>query len=113
MLTDVQHFAPNEITVKTVDRDVIVIAKHAERLDEHGSISREFTRRYELPEGFDPKDVHSSISSDGVLIIKAPPVGKPGENVRHIQIQHTGIPHPIKVTGNKVNVEKTADKGTN
>ncbi|KAJ6640738.1 Protein lethal(2)essential for life, partial [Pseudolycoriella hygida] len=36
---DVQQFAPNEISVKTVDNDIVVEAKHEERQDEHGYIS--------------------------------------------------------------------------
>jgi len=98
---DIQHFAPNEISVRVEDRNVVIEAKHPERLDEFGAISREFKRRYELPEGFDPKDITSSISSDGVLIVRAPPAAKPGENVRHVQIHHTGIPHIRSVRVNK------------
>lgn len=92
VLLDVQHFSPNEISVKTVDNTIIVEAKHEERKDEHGLISRQFTRRYQLPDGFDTKDVISTISSDGILTIKAPPTNPAieGESVRHVQIQQTG-----------------------
>nr|XP_034836754.1 uncharacterized protein LOC117993118 [Maniola hyperantus] len=37
---DVQHFAPEEISVKTADGYVTIEAKHEEKKDEHGSISR-------------------------------------------------------------------------
>jgi len=92
---DVQHFAPNEISVKTVDNSIIVEAKHEEQKDEQGYISRQFTRRYDLPEGFNVKDVVSSISSDGVLTIKAPPAQPAAVegDVRQIQIQQTGPAH--------------------
>lgn len=69
---DVQQFTPHEITVKTVNNSVVVEGKHDERQDEHGYISRHFVRRYVLPDDHDPKDVVSSLSSDGVLTIVAP-----------------------------------------
>jgi len=89
---DVQQFAPNEISVKTVDNSIIVEAKHEERQDEHGYVSRQFARRYTLPEGFNIKDVVTQLSSDGILTIKAPPEPKAleKENVRVLQIQQTG-----------------------
>jgi crystallin alpha B len=68
----VQQFSPDEITVKTVDNDVIVEAKHEEKKDEHGFISRHFVRRYVLPMSHDAIGVTSSLSSDGVLTITAP-----------------------------------------
>lgn len=89
---DVHQFAPNEITVKTIDNTVVVDAKHEERQDEHGYISRQFTRRYVLPKEFKIEDVVSQLSSDGVLSIKAPPPKalQDESNVRVLQIQHTG-----------------------
>ena len=92
---DVSHFTPNELTVKTVDRDVVVEGKHEEREDEHGFIQRHFIRKYSLPKGYDPKDVVSTISSDGVLTVKAPPpaIKAKNNNERIIQIQQTGPAH--------------------
>lgn len=89
---DVQQFTPEEILVKTVGKSIVVEAKHEERQDEHGSISREFTRRYSLPPGFNIKDVVTQLSSDGILTIKAPPEAKALENedVRILQIEQTG-----------------------
>lgn len=69
---DVQQFAPSEITVKTVDNTIVVEGKHEEKQDEHGFISRQFVRRYVLSDEHDPKNVFSSLSSDGVLTITAP-----------------------------------------
>uniref|UniRef100_A0A182WJV3 SHSP domain-containing protein n=1 Tax=Anopheles minimus TaxID=112268 RepID=A0A182WJV3_9DIPT len=69
---DVQQFTPHEITVKTVNNSIVVEGKHEEKQDEHGYISRHFVRRYVLPDDHDPKDVISSLSSDGVLTIVAP-----------------------------------------
>lgn len=86
---DVQHFAPEEISVKTSDGYVVVEGKHEERKDDHGYISRQFKRRYALPEGCNPEAVESRLSSDGVLSVIAP---KHCENKdeRAIPITHTG-----------------------
>ncbi|RLU15937.1 hypothetical protein DMN91_011695 [Ooceraea biroi] len=72
VILDVQQFSPDEITVKTVDNHVIVEAKHEERQDEHGYISRHFVRRYLLPPSHDLANVNSTLSSDGILTITAP-----------------------------------------
>lgn len=88
----VKHFAPHEITVKTVDDTIVVEAKHEDRPDEHGHVSRHFRRTYHLPEGFDVKDVVSTISSDDILTVKVPPETSASkrQNVRHVQIHQTG-----------------------
>jgi len=97
---DVQHFQPNEISVKTENNSIVVHAKHEEKRDDHGIISREFTRRYELPKGFKVEDVTSSLSSDGILSIQAPHVTPAIEgNVRHVQIQQTG-PARLSISNN-------------
>lgn len=91
---DVHQFAPKEITVKTVGTSVIIEGKHEERPDEHGYIQRHFVRRYSLPETHDVDHVQTTLSSDGVLTVKAPlkkDAGKNGE--REVQIQHTGPVH--------------------
>ncbi|XP_031627125.1 heat shock protein beta-6-like [Contarinia nasturtii] len=86
---DVQHFLPNEITVSVENNSIVVHAKHEEKNDEHGFVSREFTRRYDLPQNFNPEDVVSNISSDGVLSIRAPPAS----SVHHIPIEQDGSTH--------------------
>ncbi|KAJ0171135.1 hypothetical protein K1T71_013334 [Dendrolimus kikuchii] len=87
---DVQHFKPEEITVKTADGYVIIEGKHEEKQDEHGFISRQFTRRYALPDNCDPDTVESRLSSDGVLTIIAPKVLAVGKNERAVPITQTG-----------------------
>lgn len=69
---DVQQFHPENLNVKVVDNTVVIDGKHEERQDEHGYISRQFTRRYVLPDSVDPATITSSLSSDGVLTISAP-----------------------------------------
>lgn len=90
---DVQHFAPEELSIKTVDGFLIVEAKHEERQDDHGFISRSFTRRYALPEGVKADLVTSRLSSDGVLSIVAPLKAPESSNERAVPIVQTG---PLK-----------------
>ncbi|CAG5100938.1 5'-cyclic phosphodiesterase 8 (Drosophila melanogaster) [Cotesia congregata] len=93
VILDVQQFSPDEIVVKTVDNNVIVEAKHEEKKDEHGYISRHFIRRYILPSCHDPLEVTSSLSSDGVLTITAPKkLLSPNSNERIVNIVKTGEP---------------------
>lgn len=69
---DVSHFIPEEITVKHEDGWITVEGKHDERPDDHGTVSRHFVRKYRLSEGHDADKVLSTISTDGVLTIRAP-----------------------------------------
>lgn len=91
VILDVQQFAPNEITVKCKDGCIIVEGKHEEKQDEHGFVSRQFVRRYMLPEDHDIEKVESSLSSDGVLTISAPRKGaKEISGERVVSITQTG-----------------------
>lgn len=93
VILDVQQFNPEEINVKVVDKCVVVEAKHEEKQDEHGWISRQFMRKYLIPEQCDIDQVSSSLSSDGVLSITAPRKDKPEiQNERSIKIERTGKP---------------------
>ncbi|XP_076289397.1 protein lethal(2)essential for life [Lasioglossum baleicum] len=93
VVLDVQQFKPDEISVKVVDKFVVVEGKHEEKQDEHGWISRQFTRRYLIPEQCNVDEVSSSLSSDGVLSITAPRKDKPNaQPERSISIQQTGKP---------------------
>lgn len=66
-----QDFKPEEITIKTCDGYIIVKGRHEERKDEYGYVSRQFVRRYAIPEGCCPESVESKLSSNGVLTITA------------------------------------------
>nr|ACF21815.1 small heat shock protein [Macrocentrus cingulum] len=93
VILDVQQFKPEEIDVKVVDKFVVVEAKHEEKPDEHGFISRQFIRKYMIPEQCNIDEVQSSLSSDGVLTITAPRKETPKvENERVVKIEHTGKP---------------------
>uniref|UniRef100_A0A8C5D804 Heat shock protein beta-1-like n=1 Tax=Gouania willdenowi TaxID=441366 RepID=A0A8C5D804_GOUWI len=72
---DVKHFSPEEITVTTKDGYLQISGTHEERLDEHGLVSRCFSRKYKLPQGVDLQHISSSLSQDGMLSIEAPVPG--------------------------------------
>lgn len=97
---DVHHFQPSEITVKTVDHTVVIEGCHEERDDGHGTVERRFIRKYSLPKEYEMATIHSSLSSDGVLTIKAPPPGLAG-NERHVPIAHTNLPAHMAVKDNQ------------
>ncbi|XP_061754242.1 heat shock protein beta-1 [Nerophis ophidion] len=69
---DVNHFSPEELVVKTMDGVVEITGKHDERKDEHGFVSRCFTRKYTLPQSANVEKVTSSLSPDGMLTVEAP-----------------------------------------
>uniref|UniRef100_S4RAL5 Crystallin alpha B n=1 Tax=Petromyzon marinus TaxID=7757 RepID=S4RAL5_PETMA len=69
---DVRHFSPTELSVRIVDDSIEVHAKHEERADEHGLVSREFLRRYRLPVGVQAESVTAALTTDGVLTLSAP-----------------------------------------
>uniref|UniRef100_A0A665U0G3 Heat shock protein beta-1-like n=1 Tax=Echeneis naucrates TaxID=173247 RepID=A0A665U0G3_ECHNA len=72
---DVNHFSPEEITITTKEGYLQISGDHQERHNEHGLVSRCFTRKYKLPEGVDLRHISSSLSGDGVLSIEAPVPG--------------------------------------
>lgn len=101
VILDVQQFKPEEINVKVADKCVVVEGKHEEKQDEHGWISRQFVRKYMIPEQCDIDQVSSSLSSDGVLTITAPRKDKAiQQNERMISIEQTGKP-AVKEAGEK------------
>ncbi|KAJ6663497.1 hypothetical protein lerEdw1_009576 [Lerista edwardsae] len=92
VLLDVKHFAPEELSVKVVGDHIEVHAKHEERPDEHGYISREFHRRYMIPKGVDPAAITSALSPDGILSITAPTVPSISSPERTIPISRQEKP---------------------
>lgn len=86
---NVQNYKPEEIAIKIVDDSIIVEAK-CERKSDTEYVSSEIHRRFELPSGFRPEDVVSTMSSDGVLTIKCPRAPVDKETVRQIKIEQTG-----------------------
>jgi crystallin alpha B len=112
VILDVQQFSPDEITVKTVDNHVVIEAKHEEKQDEHGYISRHFVRRYVLPPSHDLVNITSTLSSDGVLTITAPKKNMtPAGTERFISVVQTGVPAakpvPVETTATTTDTTTT------
>lgn len=97
VMMDVQHFKPEEIEVKIVDNHLVVTAKHEDKRDDHGWVSRQFVRRYQLPEDINAELLSSKLSSDGLLTIVAPKMQPLKDKTeRTLQIECTGKPFENK-----------------
>lgn len=84
---DVSEYAPEDIVVKTIDRRLKVHAKHEEK-SENRHVFREYNREFLLPEGVNPEQIRSTLSTDGILTIEAPLAAIEGSNERRIPIAH-------------------------
>nr|AXU24974.1 heat shock protein 20-1 [Tytthus chinensis] len=89
---DVNHFKPEELKVRLENDFIIVEGKHEERSDEHGYVSRQFTRRYRLPSDVLQETLASNLSSDGVLTLQAAKKPKQTSTGREINIVRTNKP---------------------
>ncbi|XP_067095018.1 heat shock protein beta-6 isoform X1 [Osmerus mordax] len=69
---DVKLFNPEELMVRVTGHFVEVQGKHEEKKDGAGMVTRQFNRRYRIPDGVDTMALESAVSPDGVLIISAP-----------------------------------------
>ncbi len=85
---DTHNFRPDEIKVNVVDKVLNVEGKHEEK-SEDGSkyVSRQFIRKYTLPEECPPEEVVSNLSADGVLLITAPKKLAIKDTARKVPIQ--------------------------
>jgi len=68
---DVKGFRPEEITVKTQDNTLEVIARHEERSPGR-EVSREFKRTFTIPDGISPDELQGKLIQDGILRVEAP-----------------------------------------
>ncbi|KAG8122797.1 hypothetical protein E2320_018189 [Naja naja] len=83
--------------------------KHEEKQDEHGFISRCFTRKYTLPPGIDASVVRSSLSPDGMLTVEAP-LPKPAIQSAEITIPVTFEAHAQIPTSDAKKPEEATKK---
>jgi len=65
------EFEPGDLTVKTVDRKLVVTARHEEAAPGRTSC-RQFNREFDLPDAVDPHTVTASMEPGGRLVIEAP-----------------------------------------
>ncbi|ELW65700.1 heat shock protein beta-3 [Tupaia chinensis] len=76
ILLDVVQFLPEDIIIQTFEGWLLIKAHHGTRMDEHGFISRSFTRQYRLPDDVETKDLSAILCHDGILVVEAKdPVG--------------------------------------
>lgn len=74
VVLNVSQFKPEDLHVKVTENFIIINGEHEERADDHGFISRAFSRRYMLPKACDKDNVTSSLDSEGMLTVVAPKV---------------------------------------
>ncbi|NWX83426.1 HSPB3 protein, partial [Nothoprocta pentlandii] len=70
VLLDVVQFRPEDIIIQTFEGWLLVKAQHGPRMDEHGFVSRSFTRQYKLPHGVENKDLTALFCHDGILVVE-------------------------------------------
>jgi len=68
---DVRQFKPEEIQVKTENRQLCVHARHEQKGD-GSQVMREYQRFFLLPENLEPEKLSSVLSPEGILSIEAP-----------------------------------------
>ncbi|KAI4888767.1 hypothetical protein NFI96_028979 [Prochilodus magdalenae] len=68
---NVHSYRPEELSVKTKDGFVEVSGKHEEKQDEGGIVTKNFTKKIQIPLDVDPLTVFASLSPEGVLIIES------------------------------------------
>jgi crystallin alpha B len=107
---DVSQFKPEEVKLRTEGNQVIIEGKHEERPDEHGFISRQFSRKYMLPKDVDMTQLKSTLSHDGTLSIAAPKQALALPQMREIPIQMLPKPEGNKDQANKQVEEKKQGK---
>ncbi|XP_073457456.1 heat shock protein 30C-like [Aquarana catesbeiana] len=93
---DVSPFSPEELTVRTEGRRLIVAGKSDKKREtENGGFFqeyREWRREAELPEDVNPEDVLCSMSKDGRLHFWAPRLALPAAQQRSITITNEQSP---------------------
>ncbi|XP_077379134.1 heat shock protein beta-8 [Festucalex cinctus] len=68
---NVHSFEAHELNIKTREGFVEVSGKHEEKQEEGGIVTKNFTKKIQIPPDVDPLTVFASLSPEGVLIIEA------------------------------------------
>merc|ERR1712226_555396 len=93
---DTTGYKPDELKVQVRDGELSIEGKHEEKSEAgHVMVSRQFSRRYGLPQGAKKEAVMSNLSQDGVMVITVP---------KEKKIQE------VKA-GDKIHVEHVKDAG--
>nr|XP_055055904.1 heat shock protein beta-3 [Misgurnus anguillicaudatus] len=71
VLLDVTQFKPEDILIQVFEGWLIIRGRHGERMDEHGFVSRGFTRQYQLPDcQLQARDLKAILCHDGILVVE-------------------------------------------
>ncbi|KAK3104183.1 hypothetical protein FSP39_025099 [Pinctada imbricata] len=84
---DVQHYTPEDLTVKIVGDKLVIAGKHETKPDEHGYISRQFQREFLIPENIDLDSLKTTLTEDGMLNIQGKSKDVPKVEERTIEIE--------------------------
>lgn len=68
---DIEDFNPEELSVKTIDKKLVISASRMERIGSRTS-TKELNREFHLPDTVDPMAVKAFFSDTGKMIIEAP-----------------------------------------
>ncbi|XP_038843338.1 heat shock protein beta-3 [Salvelinus fontinalis] len=72
VLLDVSQFRPEDIMIQVFEGWLLIKAQHGARMDEHGFVTRSFTRQYPLPEKLQHAgDLRALLCHDGILVVES------------------------------------------
>jgi len=69
---DVQEYKPEEIQVKISDNLVVITGKQEVRIDENNFRTRQFSKKFSIPQGVQPENISCNLTKKGELKITAP-----------------------------------------
>lgn len=71
VLLDVTQFKPEDILIQVFEGWLLIRGRHGVRMDEHGFVSRSFTRQYQLPDRqLQAGDLKAMLCHDGILVVE-------------------------------------------
>ncbi|TRY66144.1 hypothetical protein DNTS_008717 [Danionella cerebrum] len=71
ILLDVTQFKPEDILIQVFEGWLLIRGRHLVRMDEHGFVSRSFTRHYQLPDDqLQAGDLKAILCHDGILVVE-------------------------------------------
>jgi len=88
---DTAGYKPDELKINVIDDEVRIVGKHEEKSESgHIMVSRQFCRRYTLPQGAKKENITSNLSQDGVMVITVPKEEKLKEvkETENIKVNH-------------------------
>ncbi|XP_026066979.1 heat shock protein beta-3-like [Carassius auratus] len=71
VLLDVTQFKPEDILIQVFEGWLLIRGRHGVRMDEHGFVSRSFTRQYKLPDRqLQTGNLKAILCHDGILVVE-------------------------------------------